>query len=90
MNKENRNFDLKSLLLVAAAVPMWIYLSIEMAGSKGFGGSQWRFLVAPIALTGIACAIYWLLRQKPYSISISIFVAPLIAMSALLLASFIS
>ena len=90
MEQRKSNFGLASWLLFAAAAPIWIYSFVVLPQSPGFGGAPMRFFIPPIALSGIAIAIYRLLRGKPNSIAISVFLSSIIAFSVLILASFLA
>lgn len=90
MDSQKQSFSLSSLLLVCATVPIWLYLMVALPQSPGFGGSPTRFLIPPIALTGIAAAIHRLVRGRPNAIAISALFAPVIAIGALVVASFLA
>ncbi|MEX0714508.1 MAG: hypothetical protein WD278_19380 [Pirellulales bacterium] len=78
--------SLAGLLLLAAALPIWIFLWVATARSAGFGGGGWRFVVAPMALCGITAAIQRLLRRYRDGWALSALVAGVIALGSLSLA----
>ncbi len=90
MKNQKRQFGLLSILLVGAAVPIWVYLCVALPNSPGFGGSPTRYILPPIALIGIAFAIHRLIRNKPNSIAVSLLLSPVAAFSALIIASVLS
>ena len=90
MGNQNRQISLFSTSLFCAAVPIWIFLCVALPDSPGFGGAPSRYMIPPIALTGIAFAIYRLIRNKSNSIALSVFLSPIVAYSALVIASFLS
>ena len=90
MQPQKQKFNVASMLLIAAAAPIWIYLSVVLPQSPGFGGSPTRFLIPPIALAGIAFAVHRLFRGKRNSIAISVLLSPVIAWGVLNIASFLA
>ena len=77
-------FSLSSLLLIAAAVPIWLLLIVFLPQSPGWGGNPIGFIVAPLVLCGVAAAIHRLLRQHRNGLAISALLAGLIVTSILL------
>ncbi len=90
MDGSKHQLNLFSMLLLSAAAPIWIFLCVALPDSPGFGGSPTRYFIPPFALTGITFVIHRLLRGKPNSIALSVFLAPIIALSALITASFLA
>ncbi len=89
-DERKQRFGLASLLLITAAAPIWIFLCVALPQGTGLGGSPTRFLIPPIALSGIAIAKHRLFRGKSNSIAISVLLSPIVAFSALMIASFLA
>lgn len=77
------HYRLSTLLLFVAALPTWAFLIVVVPQSAGFGGGLARFLTAPLVLTGIAAAIYWLLRNVPNRLAWAVFAAGVISLGSL-------
>jgi hypothetical protein len=80
-------FRLRTLLLLFAAVPIWAYTIVIVSQSTGFGAGPVRYLIAPIVLSGIAAACFWLLRGSRDGLAWSLFLSPIIALGSLLVVS---
>jgi hypothetical protein len=77
-------FRLRTLLILAAAAPIWTFLIVGLPQSPGFGGNPLRFVVVPLALSGIAAAIYRLTRTLEDGFAIAVFLSPIIAFGVLM------
>jgi len=55
-------YRLRTLLILAAAAPIWIFLIVALPQSPGFAGNPLRLAIVPLALFGISAAIYRLTR----------------------------
>ena len=66
---------LVDVVLVVLALPAWGFLIWAVPQGTGWGGNPFRYLAAPVALTGIAGAVYYLLRDRRYAWAISMFVS---------------
>ena len=82
--------SLSSLLLVCAAVPIWLFLIVVVPQSPGWGGSSSRFFMAPFVLIGITAAVHRLLRGRRDAWALSALVAAVISLGSLSLAAWIS
>lgn len=89
MSDRENQVGLLSALLLGASAPIWLFICITIPVSPGFGGSPTRYLIPPVALAGISFAVNRLLRNQPNSIAWSVFLSPIIAYSALTIASFL-
>ena len=78
-------FRLRTLLLVLAAVPIWVYLIVMVPLGTGFGSGSMRYVIAPIVLVGIAAAGFWLLRSFRDGLAWSVLLSPVIALGSLLI-----
>jgi heme O synthase-like polyprenyltransferase len=83
---ERPRLSLMELLLVAAAMPIWLFLFVTVPQSTGWGGSAFRFVAAPLVLSGITVAIHRLVRNARAAWALSMFIAGIIAMGSLLVA----
>jgi hypothetical protein len=81
--------NLATLLLFAAALPMWLYVAIAVTSSPGFGGSSLRYVAAPLALLGITVAVHRLICGNQYAWGLSTIIAPLITWGTLLAATWL-
>jgi hypothetical protein len=77
-------FSLSSLLLIAAAVPIWLWLIVFLPQGPGWGVNPIGFIVAPLVLCGVTAAIHRMLRQHRNGWAISALLAGLIVTSILL------
>jgi membrane protease YdiL (CAAX protease family) len=82
--------SLSSLLLLCAAVPIWLFLIVAVPRSSGWGGSSARFFMAPIVLTGITVAVHRLVRGHRNAWALSALVAAVISLGSLTLAAWMS
>jgi hypothetical protein len=74
---------------LSAGLPIWLFLVAVVPSSTGFFGS-FRFVVAPLVLSGIAVAIRSLLPDHPDAWAISICSTGIVALGALSIASWLA
>jgi hypothetical protein len=79
----------RSFLLLSAGLPIWLFLVVAVPSSTGFPGG-FRFLAAPLVLSGIAVASRSLLPDHPDAWAISICSAGIIALGALSITSWLA
>jgi hypothetical protein len=82
--------SLASLLLFAAAMPIWLFVWAAVATSTGFGGGGTRFVMAPVVLCGITAAIQRLLRGYRNAWALSALLAGMVAFASLSLAAWVA
>lgn len=78
-------FSLASLLLVMAALPLWVFLIVAVGTSPGFGPNG--FVAAPVALVVATVALSRLFRETKNGLAISALVAGTILTGALVVAA---
>ena len=76
-------YNLRTLLILATAVPVWVFLTVVLPQSPGFGGNPLAFVIVPLALAGIAAAIYRLTRTIVDGFAIAILLSPIVAFGIL-------
>jgi hypothetical protein len=81
-------FDLATLLLLSAALPIWIFLIFAVSSSPNMG--PLRFIGAPVVLCGITVAIQRLLVGRRNSWSIAAFAAGVIVLTSISVAQLLS
>jgi hypothetical protein len=72
-------------VILAFAVILWVFFFLMVMSGPGFGGNSLRFLVPTIALIGITCALYRLLRLYRGAWALAALLAPILAVGVLLL-----
>jgi hypothetical protein len=87
---EKLRFSLASAVLWTGALPIWIFLTITLPGSSGWGGASFRFVVAPVVLIGMTCAIHVLFRGRANAWAWSGLLAGIISLGSLTVAMWIS
>jgi hypothetical protein len=70
-------FRLRTLLIVMAAAPLWIYVT-TIAGESRMGFDRKAIVVAPVLLAGISAALYWLTRPLRDGLAIAVLLSPII------------
>ena len=83
-------FSLMTMLLLSAAIPIWLFLIVALPESPGFGGSPSRFIMAPLVLGGITVAIHRLLRGHRNAWALSSLLAAVIALGSLNFAAWVA
>ncbi len=76
--------SLVSLLLLSAALPIWMFLFVVVP--PGIGSGAYSFLVAPMVLGGITVAIHRLFRGRRDAWAFSALLAAVIAYGSLSIA----
>lgn len=87
---ERPRLSLTTLLLVTAALPMWLFLFVSVPQSTGWGGGAFRFVAAPLVLLGITVAVHRLVRNSRAAWALSMFVAGIITMGSLVLVAWLA
>lgn len=78
-------YSLRSLLIVMAAAPLWIYLIAAIATANRLQRLDGTVLVvAPILLVGITAALYRLTRKIPDGLALAVLLAPMIPLGWIL------
>lgn len=85
-----RQISLTSLLLLLAAVPLWLAMIVLLPMSPGFGGGLFRFAVTPLVLAGVTWALHRLLRSWRDGWAISALLAAIICFGTLSLVASIA
>jgi hypothetical protein len=77
-------FRLRTLLIVLAAAPLWVYVTTIISTANRLQRLDRTGLVmVPILLAGIAAALYWLIRQLPDGLAIAVLLSPIIVLGVL-------
>ncbi len=79
--------SLASLLLLTAAVPLWIVIAYMVATSPGFGGGVTRFVIPPIGLLIATAALYRLFRSMRDALALAALFAGAIPLCILISAA---
>ena len=79
-----------TLLLLVAALPIWLALVVVVPLSPGFGGGPFRFVVAPLVLGGITVAIHRLVSRFRSAWGLSALTAAVIALGSLSVAAWLT
>jgi hypothetical protein len=87
---EQPRFSLAGFLLLTAAAPLWVYVSMAIASSPGFGGNPTRYAIAPLVMTGITFGAYVLLRPLRNAWCLSALAAPILVFGLLALMAALS
>ena len=85
-----RQLSLTSLLLLLAALPLWIAMIVLLPTYPGYGGSPSRFFIAPIVLGGMTCALHRLFRRLQDGWAIAALLSPTICFGTLLVVAWIA
>src|SRR5688572_23742989 len=76
-----RRYSLRTLLILLAAAPLWIFLIVVLPQSPGLGPVG--FVIVPLVLVGVAAAIHRLTRTAVDGWAIAALLSPIIAFSFL-------
>jgi hypothetical protein len=82
--------SMSSLLLLLGALPIWLVLFIIVPMSSGFGGSNFRYVVAPLVLGGATWALHILFRKWRDGWAISALLAAMICFGTLSIAAWLA
>jgi len=77
-------YRLRTLLILMAAVPLWIYVVTIVATSTRSGFEPKALVVAPVLLAGISAALYWLTRPLRDGLAIAVLLSPIIPLGWIL------
>ena len=82
-----KQINLASLLLFSAAAPLWVYLTVIVAGGHGFGwnGSLLRWIFAPAILLMATGAIHRLLPKNRNRLALAALLAGVIPLGIFLI-----
>jgi hypothetical protein len=80
-------FNLVTLLLWAAALPIWMFLAVVVAQSTGWGGGAFRFVAAPLVLCGVTVVIHRLVRGRQTSWALAALFAGILILGSLSIAA---
>ena len=75
-------YRLRTLLILAAAAPIWAFLIVALYQSPGFG--VLGLGIGPLVFVGIAAAVYRLTRTVAGGLAIAVLLSPIIAVGVLL------
>ncbi len=78
-------FSLADLVLLVCAAPVWLYVTLEVGKSNGWGGSPVGYFATPLVLTGITLALHQLASRRRNALLVCALAAPFVAYFALLL-----
>ena len=83
---EPKQISLASVLLFTAAAPIWIFLTVMVAGSPGFvwNDTPVRWIFAPAILLVATLAIHRLLPKCPGRLALAAFLAGITLVIAIL------
>lgn len=82
-SRHSFQFSLRTLFMAMTATALWMGCIVSLGSSPGLG--DLGYLIVWLVLLGIATAIYYLLQHRQHSWLISAFVAPIVAMIAIVL-----
>ena len=86
-----RQFSLTSLLLLLAALPLWLAMIVLLPMSHGYYGyGLSRFAIPPLVLAGVTWALHRLFRNWRNSWAISALLAAIICSGILSFVAWIS
>lgn len=71
--------SLADLLLWAPVAPIWLYVMAAVRPNYGWGGALTGYVVTPLVLVGITCAIHRLLRDRRSAWALSALAASILA-----------
>jgi hypothetical protein len=83
---KRRQVNLATILLLGAALPIWLFLFVTVPFSTGWGASDFRFLAAPLVLVGTTFAVHRLVRRLPNAWGLAMLLAAVIALASLSIA----
>ena len=70
-------YRLRTLLILLAAVPAWLFLIVVLPQSPGLGPVG--FVTVPLVLVGVAAAIHRLIKTAEDGWAIAVLLSPIIA-----------
>jgi hypothetical protein len=80
---ERVRFSMASLLLAAAAIPIWVYVIRLVGASPVWGTRSDRYALPLFVLAGVAAALHHPLRRRANGWAIALFAAPLLVFAVL-------
>jgi hypothetical protein len=78
------------LLVWASVVPIWLYLTLIVGSSNGWGGEPTGYIVTPLVLAGITWALHRLVRGWQCAWALSALAAPILAFLILMVISWLN